>query len=260
MQETTILVLVSRDEYLQRVLTSIELLECNINTTNILCIVDGTPELYVKTRNLVSDMKFKNRLTVQSTSKRAPRLDIPARRERIAAAHNQARELIAHEKGFVFSVEDDTIVPRLALQRLLAVANENRAFGMAEGVELGRWGVPYVGAWKADDVYDLKQLVSVDLKERNAGYEEIDAGGLYCALIRADLYKQHEFTSANGLGPDVNFGIELRQLGFQNFIHWAVHCKHYNTVMGKETIVEPSDGAQTVTLTKQTDVKWHTSY
>ena len=260
MQETTILLLVSRDDYLQRVLTSLELLECNRHFTNILCIVDGPPELYVKTRNLVSDMKYKDRLTVMTNQGKAPRLDIPGRRQRIANAHNQARELIAHEHGYVFSVEDDTIVPKLALKRLLDVAGSHRAFGMAEGVELGRWGVPYVGAWKADDIYDVKQLKSVEYKERTEGVEEIDAGGLYCALIRADLYKQHEFHSENGLGPDVNLGIELRQLGFQNYIHWGIHCKHYNTVMGKETIVEPSDGSQEVTLTKESDVKWHTSY
>jgi hypothetical protein len=260
MQETTILLLVSREDFLQRVLTSLELLECNRHKTNILCIVDGPPELYVKTRNLVADMKYKERLTVMTNQGKAPRLDIPTRRERIANAHNQARELIAHEHGYVFSVEDDTIVPRLALQRLLAVAADNRAFGMAEGVELGRWGVPYVGGWTVNDIYDVKTITSVDLKPIDAGYEEIDAGGLYCALIRADLYKQHEFHSENGLGPDVNFGIELRQLGFQNYIHWGVHCKHYNKVMGKETIVVPTDGAKTVTLTKESDVKWHTSY
>ncbi len=261
MQETTILLLVSRDDFLQRVLTSIELLECDHTRTNILCIVDGPPELYVKARNIVSDMKYNTRLTVTTNQHSAPpRMDIPTRRQRIADAHNQARGLIAHEHGYIFSVEDDTIVPRLALKRLLAVAGENRAFGMAEGVELGRWGVPYVGAWRVNDIYDVNEIKSIEYKDRNAGYEEIDAGGLYCALIRADLYKLHEFHAKNGLGPDVNFGIELRQLGFQNFIHWGVHCKHYNKVMGKETIVEPSDGSQEVTLTKINDVKWHTSY
>lgn len=131
---------------------------------------------------------------------------------------------------------------------------------MAEGVELGRWGVPYVGAWKADDVYDIKQLVSIDNQPKETPPQNIDAGGLYCALIRTDLYKQHNFNSDNGLGPDVNLGLELRQLGYENFIHWNVRCKHLNTVMGEEIVITPDDEAKTVTLTRKKDNKWITTY
>ncbi len=261
MQETTIVLLVSRPEFLTRVLSAIELLECSPTQTNILCIVDGPPSLFIRTRNLVQDMKFKNRLTVASPHKTsAPRLDIQARRRRIADAHNLARTLIGHEHGYVFSVEDDTLVPRLALKKLLDVAGQHRAFGMAEGVEVGRWGVKYIGGWRVNDIYDVKEIRSVDVMPMTTGVEEIDAGGLYCALIRADLYKLHEFSSRNGLGPDVNMGLELRQLGFQNFIHWGIHCTHFNMQGGLETQVIPDESAQVVTLSKIDDNKWRTTY
>lgn len=261
MQETTIVLLVSRPDFLTKVLTAIELLECDPKMTNILCIVDGPPALFVRTRNLIQDMKFKNRLTVASPHKtQAPRLDIQTRRQRIADAHNLARTLIGHEHGYVFSVEDDTVIPRLALKKLHDVALSHRAFGMAEGVEVGRWGVKYIGGWRVNDIYDVTEVRSVDVMPMSTGVEEIDAGGLYCALIRADLYKLHEFSSKNGLGPDVNMGLELRQLGFQNFIHWGIHCKHLNISQGRETEVMPDTDAQVVTLTKLNDVKWRTTY
>lgn len=260
----TIVLAASRIDYLTKVITNLELLECNAEDTNILCIVDGDNQLYIRARNLIAGTKFRERLTIKSVNEGLPsKLDISQRRRRIAAVHNQAKKLIAHTDGYVLSVEDDTLIPPNALNELLKVAISNRAFAMAEGVELGRWGVPYVGAWIADDIYDVKQLTSVkninpvleDVKPTN-----IDAGGLYCALIRTDLYKQHEFYSSNGLGPDVNFGIENRQLGFENFIVWQVPCVHLYQDAGLEKRLSPSEISKIITLTKKNDIKWTSSY
>lgn len=261
---TTIVLLVSRSDFLDRVISKIELLDCNKNDTNILAIVDGDNALYIKTRNLIQDTKFNQRLTVKSDCPgTGSRFNVKERRKRIAFLHNQARELIQHDEGYIFTVEDDTLIGTSALRELMKIALNNRAFGMAEGVELGRWGVPYVGAWIADDIYDTKQLTSVENKYTSPSdelVENIDAGGLYCSLIRADLYKQHEFTSDNGLGPDVNLGLELRRLGFQNFIAWHVPCTHLNIKMGKEEKIKPSDESKIVKITLDKRNKWHVSY
>lgn len=261
---TTIVLLVSRAEYLEKVISRIEMLECNHIEVNFLCIVDGNELLYVHTRNLVNDTKFNERLTVRldypgSTT----RLDIPSRRRRIAAAHNQAKDLIQHTNGYIFSVEDDTLIGVSSLNKLMKVAINHPAFAMVEGVELGRWGVPYVGAWKVDNIYEPETITSIENKytiTEDLPEENIDAGGLYCALIRADLYKQHTFTSENGLGPDVNFGLELRQLGYENFIVWTVPCTHLTNVLGKEMSITPTEESKIVTLTKVDDTKWRTSY
>lgn len=256
----TIILAVSRADFLERVITAIELLECNKEETNLLCIVDGDDQLYLRTRNLVNDTKFAQRLTVKADlDDNRSRLDVPTRRKRIAAIHNQARELINHTQGYVLSVEDDTTFRPDALQRLLKVATSERAFAMAEGVEIGRWGIPYVGAWKADDVYNLTKLTSIENKQdvtESTKHENIDAGGLYFALIKADLYKYHTFTCENGLGPDVNFGIDNRQLGFENFIVWQVPCVHHNMRIGKYETITPSEKTQTVTLMKEKNNIW----
>lgn len=260
----TILLTVSRAEYLERVITAIELLECDKEDTNLLCIVDGDENLYLRARNLVNGTKFMQRLTVKANlDDNRSVIDVPTRRNRITAIHNQARGLIAHNDGYVLSVEDDTTFQPNALRKLLNVAKNERAFASAEGVELGRWGVPYVGAWKADDVYELNQITSIpNLIPVTVDTErtKIDAGGLYLCLISAELYKQHTFFCDNGLGPDVNFGIENRQLGFENFIVWQVPCVHHQTEMGKYFTISPNQESKQVTLTKEKNGKWAVSY
>lgn len=260
----TIILTVSRETYLEKVITAIELLECKHEAVNLLCIVDGNDALYIKTRNLVNGTKFNERLTVRlDFPGESSRFDIQERRKRISAAHNQAKGLIKFSDGYVFSIEDDTIVPRLALQELLHIAMSNRAFGFAEGIELGRWGVPYIGAWQVDDIYEPKVITSVKnmyLVPNSEPVTKIDAGGLYCALIRADLYKQHTFSCENGLGPDINFGIENRQLGYENFISWQVPCTHLYNQMGIELKVTPRDDTKIVTLTKHDNTKWIVTY
>lgn len=256
----TIVLPVSRDDFLAKVMTNLELLDCDTETTNILCIVDGDNELYIKVRNLINDTKFKQRLTVKASIGGVPnKIDVQTRRQRIAAIHNQAKELIAHNDGYVFLCEDDTTFPLNSLQVLLKVATNDSAIGFVEGVELGRWGTPYVGAWLADDVYDVKKLVSIENKPANAGVDKIDAGGLYCALAKVRSYKEHTFTSANGLGPDVNFGIELRQKGLQNYIAWQVQCKHYYIYKKEEAFISPEDKSQVATITHRHGAQWHVS-
>lgn len=260
----TIVLTVSRLDYLEKVITAIELLECDEKTTNLFCIVDGDEKLYLRARNLVSETKFAERLTVRAElDDNRSDINVDVRRQRIADIHNQAKTYIKHTNGYVLSIEDDTTFNKNALAKLLDVANRNRAFGMAEGVELGRWGVRYVGAWKADDIYKTKELKSVininpiPLGQPPTG---IDAGGLYFALIRADLYKQHEFFSNNGLGPDVNFGLEIRRLGYENFIVWQVPCSHYTKINGVETKITPLDESRRVLMRKISDTKWRVSY
>jgi hypothetical protein len=259
----TIILTVSRDNYLEKVITSIELLECDNASTNILCVVDGSPELYVKTRNLINGTKFNQRLTVEyKGGKPVKNLDIKARRARIADIHNFAKTHIQHNDGYILSIEDDTTFNKKALSKLLKVANTNRAFGMAEGVELGRWGVPYVGGWIADDIYEPKLLTSVENLHGtiDGRVTKIDAGGLYFALMRTDLYKQHEFTSKNGLGPDINFGLENRQLGFDNFIVWNVPCSHHYNNKGTEAVITPKENSKEVKLKRQNAKKWSVHY
>lgn len=254
----TIVLLVSRERYLARVLDRLENLDYNPYDTNLLCIVDGDNSLVSAVQNLVKPLSFNQTSVVKSTCPGSVvNLDVIERRRRIAHAHNQAKQLVQHSHGHVFSIEDDTLIPRTALKRLTQVAVSNRSAGCVYGVELGRWGTPYVGAWMANDIYDLQKLTSVENKAATStDSEPVDSGGLYCTLIRADLYKEHTFSHQNGLGPDVNLGILLRQLGYQNYIVWDVHCTHLYRDMQQERELKATDPSEVLNMYKVNDKKW----
>lgn len=156
----TIILPVSREQHLLRVFASLEMLDCDRARTNLLVFVDGDSSLFLSARNLVDQSKYEGRLCVQGQIGGVKRdFSINTRRRRIAAVHNACRKLIKPCE-YVFLIEDDGILGPDALSRLLADYQAHPYAGFIEGVELGRWGIPHVGAWRADDVYDMKRLES----------------------------------------------------------------------------------------------------
>ena len=259
--EVVIVLAISRHDFLERVVAAIESQTAiNPETVSIVAIVDGNDELYLKARNLINQTRYAESLVVLFSESEAfsPRYNILARRRRIAKIHNQAKELVPKGAKWVFSVEDDTVIPKNALIEMLSFASPKKSLGQITGVELGRWGVPYVGAWAINDVYSPTKVTSIP---NVTGYpnaiENIDACGLYCSLIRAELYKNHVFTESNGLGPDINLGIELRQKGYENFIHWGIRCAHLTTDNNAtEQAIDANERASIVLLTKSSDTTW----
>lgn len=214
--------LVSRKEYLEEVFESINSLICDISHTSLLCIVNGEANIYVMARNLCEESKFEQRLCIQEKPKKKIRqYDIGGRRRRISALHNLAKTHINTE--YVFGIEDDTIVPPNSLQKLGEQFVDG--IGMVEGVEMGRWGVPYIGAWRADDVHNPTEITSLEMQD---GTVEIDAGGFYCFLTKAAYYKDCDFKpfDNNGLGPDVDFSLGLRRKGYKNLADFSIQCEH----------------------------------
>lgn len=236
---------ISRVTYLDRVLESL------VNQTHkpdsLVVVFDGHEGQYLEVRNRVVQLPFDNILCVPSNNL-APAYTIPDRRRHIMNIHNQVRELI-EDFDWVFSVEDDGVLPTDALEKLLKRARYYKNVGMVTGVELGRWGTPYVGAWVVNDVNDTTKISSLENKSSVGGVQKIDGCGLYCALIRADLYKEHEFRIDNGLGPDVNLGLFLRQRGFNNYIDWSIHVVHLGILYGQEAEIHPTGRSTVVTLT-----------
>jgi len=248
---------VSRIQYLDYVLPSL-LNQSYKERLSLLVVVDGDNEMWLKVRNKVSSLPFADVLCVQSEASNSPASTIPQRRWHISAIHNQIKRLVSDDVDWIFSVEDDGLLPPNALSWLVNDAESKPNVGMVTGVELGRWGIPYVGAWRADDIYETKIVKSMESKVGSSLVEEIDACGLYCALIRADLYKQHDFHSDNGLGPDVNLGLDIRKCGFQNYIDWFVPVDHLTEVNG-QTLKIPAEGnSLVINLTKLGNSKtWH---
>jgi hypothetical protein len=242
LQTTTIILPVSREQHLLRVFASLEVLECDRERTGLLVCVDGDEALHKVAANLVDQSKFADRQCVRGDIP-GPRREfsINTRRRRIALIHNEIHKLIKPSE-YVFLLEDDGVLPPDALSRLLADYQAHPYAGFIEGVELGRWNIPHVGAWRADDVYEPMVIEStirsttqiLDGGMRTVGsvpdmvVEEIDAGGLYCTLTKYDRYIKHEFKPFENcsLGPDFDWGIELPRLGFKNFVDWSVAVEH----------------------------------
>ena len=70
----TIVVPISRVDYLARFFVRLEMLDCDSEKTNLLCYVDGPLELYQKVRNYIVNSKFKNKLCVYRRKGIASRL------------------------------------------------------------------------------------------------------------------------------------------------------------------------------------------
>lgn len=255
---TTIVLTVSRNDFLPEVLSSLELLDCDSSYTNILCIVDGDQNLYVKVRNLIQTMKFNERRTIQYPDRKPiKRYDPIFRRKRITAIHNFAKEQIGIA-DFVFLTEDDTIVPRDTLTKLTRILNSDTGSGFAEGVEVGRWGIPYVGVWNFGDIYNPTSVTSHAFK--NEGVDATDAGGFYCTLIKADLYKNHIFNLYESLGPDISMGLKLRQEGYSNYVDWSIACKHLNMKSGEREVLIPDDSVKPTTIKRMNENNWSIQY
>lgn len=219
-----IFVPISREWFLERLFASLETLKCDREQTNLLVYVDGDSKLFVKARNFTAASKFKERLCIQGKNRAVSHYGIRQRRYRIAKIKNESKDLMK-SGDFVFCVEDDTLVPPYALDRLLVDYSLHPHAGFIQGVQLGRWGIPYIGAWKVDDPYEPTHLTTVWPGE---GLEEIDAGGFFCYLTTIDNYLSvnYEPYGENLLGPDVHFGLELRKIGLTNYIDWSINTRH----------------------------------
>lgn len=248
---------VSRIEYLDQVLESLtnqsfeELL-------SLLVVVDGDNDLFVQVRNKIATARLSHALCVQSEDFRGSATTIPQRRWHISAIHNQIKKLVHDDVDWIFSVEDDGILPVNALSWLVHGAQTRPNVGLITGVELGRWGTPYVGAWKVDDTVNPRQVTSLMSKAGQEEVEEIDACGLYCALIRADLYKQHDFNSKNGLGPDINLALEIKNCGYKNYIDWSILVTHITEKNGQVIQIPADSFSLPITLSPLgNSTEWH---
>ncbi len=250
---------ISRLNFLDRVIDS--LLRQTHKPNYLLVVYDGREEQLIEARNKIVGLDFESVRFVESNNL-APAFSIPDRRRHIVNIHNQMAEII-EDTDWIFSIEDDGILPIDALAKLAKFAESTPNVGMITGVELGRWGVPYVGAWTVDDIFNTKEVTSLENRSLTTPHtvDPIDACGLYCALIRADLYKEHVFFTNNGLGPDVNLGLQLRQRGYDNYIDWSISVEHLTTDSdGREVSILPSIISRPVRLKLLSGSTWQASH
>lgn len=180
------------------------------------------------------------------------------RRLRIADVKNQSKKLIRQMDGdIVVGFEDDTTFGNLDLNRLISPLLEHEDIAFVEGVQCGRWGVKMIGAWEVDDPLNPRKASTLlppskgnpIKKEYNYnGYQMIDAGGFYGYATRKELYLQHDYYSsgAQPYGPDVNYGLWLRQQGYKCYIDWETVFGHND----HNVIIYPDGTVTKITFTK----------
>lgn len=236
--EITCVLLVSRPEYLQSVVATIE--GQTRRPDRFVAVVAG-PHLDDTSLELKDFEVF--------YTGRLPSTNMEKRRENIAHAHNLARSIVADDNSdYIFLVEDDGLLPDDALEKLESTIIEKGA-NMVTGVEVGRHGVPYVGIWKK--ISDNKIETTVN-RASKGGIEAIDASGLYCCLVKKELYMKHRFNSDNGLGPDVNFGLSMDNV----YVDWSVHVGHISNKPKQYTIIPATTKCFKVVIAKMSDSLW----
>lgn len=219
----TIIMPVSRKDFLKRVFNQLELMDCDRQNTNLLVYVDGGMDVYLEARKYVTNSKFNERLCIYRNKGIGSVSSVHRRRQRISDIHNEIKTLIK-ETDYILMTEDDTLMPLNTIPKMLHIARDKKYFGFITGVQLGRWGYTHIGAWKFDDVYEPTKIESVLMEK---GLKEIDAAGIYCCFTTKENYIKNNFKPYDEiLGPDVQFGIYLRQQGLKNYIDYSITCDH----------------------------------
>lgn len=154
------------------------------------------------------------------------------RRARIAEVKTQSCDLISQCEGdIVIGLEDDTVFDRLESFAPLyePLINSDETIGFVEGVQMGRWGVNMIGAWKADNIQAPRKIRTLlPPHNKTLKLQTISAGGFYGYATRKQLYLDHEYfgSASQPWGPDVNYGIWLGRQGIGSLINWEVVFGH----------------------------------
>lgn len=249
----TIILPISRPHFLDKVFSALEMMNFDAKETNIFVYVDGNHALFELAQNFVAHSRFVGKYCIMRKKGQPTDSNLRLRRERIADIHNEIKQYLP-KSDFIFSLEDDTVVPQHTLESLLHSYSVYPYAGFISGVEVGRWGIPAIGGWKANDVYVPTELMSILPKK---DIEEVDAAGLYGCLIKTDRYMQHTFSPfVDILGPDVNFGLAMRQEGYVNYMDHSLRFMHMTHDMGKHKAITVENSAIVqVKYTKEND-KW----
>lgn len=237
--------------------------------TNLCFIVDGDQHLILNTLKKFAEARGYRSFYYKINEEWHPNeVRLAIRRMRVADVKNQSKDLIARTDGdIIISFEDDTVFDRLeSFDPLITPLLQDPKIGFVEGVQMGRWGAPIIGAWRCDNAANPKKVWTMlppDEKQIPASYpsQALNGGGFYGYATRRAEYLNHEYytSSAQPWGPDVNFGLWLSQRGFECLINWSVVFGHrdFNRVLYPDA---PKTRLAQVIYTKNTDTgKWDRS-
>lgn len=160
----------------------------------------------------------------------SPAEGVNARRIRIAENHQALRDfVIASSCDLVWQLEQDCILPEDCLERLLKDYEElkDEKFGYISGIQVGRHGIYCIGAW-----YVSKNSFH-SIHHQMEGIHRIDATGFYCLLAPIDVWLKGKCEwNGEPWGPDVNWGLSLKELGYISYVDMDLHIGHKSSDRG----------------------------
>lgn len=198
--------------------------------TNLCVIVDcDEPSILKKLAEFAKARNYRSFHSRMNDDWEPNEVKLAIRRARIAEVKAQSCDLIAKCDGnIVIGLEDDTVFDSLpSFEPLYKLIEQEDGIGFVEGVQMGRWGVNMIGAWQCDDAND-PQRVRTMLPPSKGGLQPICAGGFYGYATHKDLYLKHEYfgSASQPWGPDVNYGLWLRRMGYSCWINWDLVFGH----------------------------------
>lgn len=199
--------------------------------TNLTAIVDcDEPYIANMLKKFAEEHNYRSFHVKINSDWRPNEVRLAIRRMRVADVHNQSKDLIALTDGqIIIGLEDDTVIDRLeSFDRLIQPLFDDPEVGFVEGVQMGRWGANMIGAWEANDAFMPTKVRTLLPAETPSGYQSIDGGGWYGYATRRELWLNCEYytSSAQPWGPDVNFGLWLRQQRLKCRIDWRTIFGH----------------------------------
>lgn len=247
----------TRPHYVRRFFDDLASTDLKAENTNLAFIIDcgenlqtgehDGAKIYERIMAEMNRTNYRKFLIVRNYEHNVDEISIAVRRKRIAEVKNQSRELVRALDGeFVLGLEDDTVFTNLCVERLVRPFISHEAVGLVSAYEAGRWHNKIIGIWGFDNVDDPQQCWTM-LPDKD--YEECDATGFYCYLTPTKLYLNHEYNSEDWQpwGPDVNYGLWLRQKGFQCFVDWSQGCGHADG----DRVITPNNNLYVEQFTKQ---------
>lgn len=230
--KTSIIIPITRHWALDKLFECLDDLICDTEKTELILYVDTDNNAVRLACYNYCDFstKFTDKKVLISDNPAPSEVRINVRRDRIVEGREKIKELISEDSEYIFGVEDDTIFPADSIKRMLR-SIQRKETGFVQGVQVGRWSIKYIGAWRVNDLENPTKILTLPFLNAEGKtdrfLERIDAGGFYCYMTKTKLFKEIKGEWHDDcFGPDVCYGLELRKQGFINYIDWGLICGH----------------------------------
>lgn len=234
--EVTMVSLVARKNVINEYFDGIEKLKMPREKMHYLVFCDTNDEELVDiVKERTKGYKFLSTRIYVSGEQSLGMSDVsPAREERIT---RNLRTILNdvnrwnNKSEFIFMVEDDTIAPPNAFQKLYKRIKENKNLAYITGVETSRGYDMHAGvATMTEENGEIKNRINPPYKKSGIG--KINAGGWYCWMGRPRMAIEMPFRHLIGngryIGPDYMMVYDLAKKGYDTEVDWSVGCLHYD--------------------------------